>query len=219
MRRFAGLMLVAGCVPGIPAPTHYSAIGPAPTYDRPMGEATVTPIALPPSIAAAYTAPLTAQPYLMPEIQGQLGPTHASAAPALWIVTRPGQDGGHFGVRVGGAVGTGDVLGVFDFYMPYAGPTLHVQFADRFANRATFAATLGGELLLPLIVDGLTETYTDSNGNIVGVVPSPVVWVGADVRGDLPVGDHAWLVIGGGFDFGMALWPIVSPNLTLGLRF
>lgn len=213
------LLFAAGCVPGIPAPAHYSAVGPAPTYDRAMGEATATPISLPPSLAAAYTAPLTEQPFLMPEIQGQVGPTHASVSPALWIVTRPGLDGGHFGARIGGAAGTGDILGVFDFYMPYAGPTLHLQFADRFPNRATFSATLGGELLFPLFPDAFVQPYTDSNGNVVTAIPSPVLWVGADVRGDLPVGDRAWLIVGGGFDFGVSLWPIVTPNVTLGLRF
>ena len=40
-----------------------------------------------------------------------------------------------------------------------------------------------------------------------------------DFRGDLPMGERTYLILGGGFDVGVPLTFIISPNLTVGLRF
>lgn len=225
MRKIAPALLLSACLPGLPPPGHYAAMNPAPVYSGPTGEVTFTPLSLPPfTLAGAYTAPLVAQPFLMPEVQGSFGFSDASSgyvslSPALWIVTRPGEVGGHFGLRLGGSIGSGDVLGVYDFYMPYAGPTLHLQYANLGDNGGAFSTTFGGEFLLPFFPDEQSKEGVDDNGTPIAIFPFPVLWVGLDVRGDLPLGERTFLIVGGGFDVGLPLTFIISPNLTVGLRF
>lgn len=230
MRKILPVALLSACVPGLPPPGHYAAVNPAAVYGRPTAEVTFTPLSLPPfSLAAAYTAPLTEQPWILPEIQGSFAATgvtdrdtnggYAAVSPALWFVMHPGELGGHFGARLGASVGSGDVLGVYDFYMPYAGPTLHLQYANLADNGGSFAGTFGLELLLPFFPDKQIITYTDSNGTSVTKFPFPVLWVGLDVRGDLPLGERTYLIVGAGIDVATPLYIFISPNLTTGLRF
>lgn len=225
MRKILPVAFLSACIPGLPPPGHYAAVNPAPVYSGHSTEVTFTPLSLPPfTLAAAYTSPLTEQPYLMPELQGSFGFTgngggYAAFSPALWFVTRPGLTGGHFGARLGGSIGSGDVLGVYDFYMPYAGPTLHLQYANLGEGGGAFSTTFGAELLLPWFPDKQVEQGTDDNGSPVTLFPFPALWVGVDLRGDLPIGEREFLIVGAGLDVALPLYIFPSPNLTVGLRF
>ena len=210
------LPLAAGCIiPVMPPPTHFEAMNPAPTYTKPTNtEFTVTPLSFPPFVGSAKIT-FMASPIVLPELQGSIGPTFTSTSPGLWIVTRGGQVGGHFGVRIGGALGMGDVLGVSKFAMPYAGANLHLQYAHLSDTGATFAFTFGAEGLVPLFPD--TDYDTEQRDELVILAPIPSVWASLDFRWDIPLGEKRdkYFVIGAGAD--VFFYPF--PNLTLGARF
>ncbi len=221
MRKILPIAFLSACLPGLPPPGHYAAMNPAPVYGRPTAELTLTPLSLPPfSIAGAYTAPLVAQPFLMPEIQGSFAFAdnnggYGAVSPALWFVTHPGELGGHFGLRLGGSLGSGDLLGLYHFNMPYAGPTLHVQYASLGEDGGAFSTTFGGEMLIPMFPE--KQQFTDADGTLV--FPFAALWIGWDIRGDVPLTDKQFLILGAGVDVALPLYLFISPNLTVGLRF
>ena len=149
-------------------------------------------------------------PVLVGELRGQLGITHAAFTPGLWIRTTPERRNQlHFGTRVGLAAGAGDLTGFRPFRAPWLGPSLHLQLATGWGERGAFSVSLGSEYTVPPIID-----FTDSDGNAVVMIPG--FWSSLDFRVEVPVGEGAALVLGGG---AQAFYLSPAPFVSIGARF
>lgn len=215
MTRLTPLLFLplGACLPGFPAPSHLAAMTPAAGYRGEAVEVTAA-VTFAPSLGASYVVPWKKHPWLLVDGQFQGGATHAQVNPGVWFASRPGQDGGHFGTRLGVIAGTGDILGLFDFVMPYAGGNLVLQYAYTRAPGGIFSVSLSGDAVIPLFE--MSRTYTDSDGTEATAVALPNAYVGLDLRDDIRIGDRTFLVLGIGVDYGVLM---ILPEATVGLRF
>ncbi len=149
-------------------------------------------------------------PVFVPELRGQLGPSHAAFTPGLWIRT-PGEKRNelHLGSRIGLAAGSGDLIGFRRFIAPWVGPSLHLQLASGWGERGAFSFSVGGEYTWPI------QGSFDVDGDDV-VIMIPGFWLSADLRVEVPIGSGAALVLGGGVQ---ALYMEPAPFVSLGAKF
>jgi len=173
-----------------------------------------------PTLTVGHSVPLADVPAVVFDLHGQLGTTHVLAAPGMWLRTRPeSHPGFHFGMRLGWAVGTGDLIGFLPFTMPFAGPTLHLQFAHGFERHlGALALTLGGEITWPIAPAAFPYTDEDEEGATITVLPVPIWYLSADLRWDVALGENVALVLGGGVDFPYTE-AAVLPTGSIGIRF
>ena len=211
-------LLASGCfIPAFPPPSSYAPMPPATALQQPSTQVHGS-FGILPTVGGAWYAPMESQPGLVMDIQGQLGLTHLLTNPGLWLRTRPEEHAGpHWGMRMGGVVGSGDIIGFMPFTMPEAGVTTHLQYAHGSPNNAgSFAVTLGGEYLFPVFPDAFVREETDDDGDTYYVIPVPGWYLSVDLRYDFPLGEEHLLFIGGGLDLAYTSTPL--PSLSMGLR-
>jgi len=210
----------AACIPALPPPSHYAPMSPNAALD---GNATevVASVTYFPNLAFTHSRSLEGLPALVFDAQAQLGLTFGSVSPGLWVRSRGGETtGGHVGARLGVVGGTGDFLGFLPYQMPFAGPTLHLQYASGWGGKRLggVAVTLGAEGAAPLFPEAIEIDDDDVDDDVdVTAIPVYVVYGSLDLRLDIPAGDKVAIVLGGGVD--VAMWGYFLPTGTLGVRF
>ncbi|MCB9796443.1 MAG: hypothetical protein H6741_27420 [Alphaproteobacteria bacterium] len=217
MKRALLPLLLAGCLPALPPPAHYTPDAPVSADVEPAVEAGVY-LGVLPTAGGGLSYPLPKAPAIVLEGRGQVGLTHAAVSPGVWWRTRPEEHAGHhLGVRVGGVVGAGDFLGVAAFRMPYVGGTLGGQYVYGMPRPklGSFSASLSVEVLAPILVESGIPS-TDANGQEYLALPLPVGYGGLDLRWDIPLADRVALWLGFSADVGV--YGYLLPGASLGAR-
>jgi hypothetical protein len=212
--RTLSLLLLTGCLPTIAPPAHYAAMGPTVAVEEPEIEVAASCCFLP-AVGMAYDTPLGEGGRLAGQLQGQLGPTHGSVTPALFIRNREGHT--RYGLRIGATAGMGDIYAL-PYKMPWGGGGLHfvLSTATGRDERSRFTFATGAEVSWPAYFYDENWVVTDDNGQQVVILPLPNAFISLDLRYDIATSRKLWFFIGGGVDVSIYGFPV--PALTLGGR-
>lgn len=209
--------LCAGCV-AMPPPAHFVPIGPLSAAEPGVQTVEVgAAVGAAQVLGATYVHPFRRASGLVCDAGAQVGFTSALATAGITLRTG-GQrvEGGHFGVRIGGVAGLGDIDGLSDFRLPFAGPELTLQGGAGFGDGlGAFTVNLGAQALQPL--SRAEYTYATTGGELSTAPAAPGYFLSADARVDVPIGARTAFVVGGGFD--LALGVSVLPRGAVAVRF